>query len=40
VIEVTGRGLLLKEIASETTVDTVRAATGADLSVDAALGRF
>src|SRR3982751_2929129 len=36
VIEVTDRGLLLKEIASETTVDKVRAATGADLVVDAA----
>jgi 3-oxoacid CoA-transferase subunit B len=34
VIEVTGRGLLLKEIASDTTLDQVRAATGADLIVD------
>jgi 3-oxoacid CoA-transferase subunit B len=34
VIEVTGRGLVLKEIASDTTVDNVRAATGADLIVD------
>src|SRR5437764_8242532 len=34
VIEVTARGLLLKEIASDTTVDTVRAATGASLLVD------
>jgi 3-oxoacid CoA-transferase subunit B len=34
VIEVTDRGLLLKEIASDTTVDKVRAATGADLTVD------
>jgi 3-oxoacid CoA-transferase subunit B len=34
VIEVTPRGLVLKEIASDTTVDTVRAATGADLIVD------
>jgi 3-oxoacid CoA-transferase subunit B len=40
VIEVTDRGLLLKEIASETTVDKVRAATGAELVVDAAVGRF
>jgi 3-oxoacid CoA-transferase subunit B len=34
VIEVTARGLVLKEIASETTVDTVRAATGAELIVE------
>ena len=34
VIEATDRGLLLKEIASDTTVDKVRAATGADLIVD------
>jgi 3-oxoacid CoA-transferase B subunit len=34
VIEVTGRGLLLKEIASDTTLDTVRAATGAELIID------
>jgi len=34
VIEVTGRGLVLKEIAGDTTVDGVRAATGADLIVD------
>ena len=34
VIEVTDRGLLLKEIASDTTVEKVRAATGADLIVD------
>src|SRR3954451_2756085 len=31
VIEVTPRGLVLKEIASDTTVEKVRAATGADL---------
>jgi 3-oxoacid CoA-transferase subunit B len=35
VLEVTPRGLLLKEIASDTTVDKVRQATGADLIVDA-----
>jgi 3-oxoacid CoA-transferase subunit B len=35
VIEVTPRGLVLKEIAADTTVDTVRAATGAALLVDA-----
>jgi 3-oxoacid CoA-transferase subunit B len=34
VIEVTPRGLLLKEIASDTTVEKVRQATGADLIVD------
>ena len=34
VIEVTPRGLLLKEIASDTTIDQVRAATGAELIVD------
>jgi 3-oxoacid CoA-transferase B subunit len=33
VIEVTPRGLVLKEIASDTTVDQVRQATGADLIV-------
>jgi 3-oxoacid CoA-transferase subunit B len=40
VIEVTPRGLSLKEIASDTTVDTVRAATGAPLLVDAVPGTF
>jgi 3-oxoacid CoA-transferase subunit B len=34
VIEVTPQGLVLKEIASDTTVDQVRKATGADLIVD------
>jgi 3-oxoacid CoA-transferase subunit B len=34
VIEVTARGLVLKEIASDTTVEKVRAATGADLIVE------
>jgi 3-oxoacid CoA-transferase subunit B len=34
VIEVTPRGLELKEIAAETTVDAVRAATGAELIVE------
>jgi len=33
VIEVSDRGLVLKEIASDTTIDQVRAATGADLIV-------
>jgi 3-oxoacid CoA-transferase subunit B len=35
VIEVTPRGLVLKEIASDTTIDAVRRATGAELIVDA-----
>ena len=35
VIEVTPRGLVLKEIASDTTLEKVRAATGAELIVDA-----
>ena len=34
VIEVTPRGLVLKEIASDTTLDAVRHATGAELVVD------
>jgi len=40
VIEVTERGLVLREIASDTTVDTVRAATEATLIVDALPGTF
>ena len=40
VIEVTARGLALKEIASDTTIDTVRAATGAHLIVDGTPGTF
>ena len=40
VIEVTPRGLLLKEIASDTTLEQVRAATGAPLIVDATPGVF
>ena len=34
VVEVTPKGLLLREIASDTTLDKVKAATGADLIVD------
>ena len=34
VIEVTPRGLVLKEIASDTTLDAVRKATGAELIVE------
>lgn len=40
VIEVTDRGLLLKEIAEDTTVDAVRAATGAALALPEKVGRF
>jgi 3-oxoacid CoA-transferase subunit B len=40
VIEVTPRGLVLKEMASGTTLDAVRKATGADLIVDAPPGTF
>jgi 3-oxoacid CoA-transferase subunit B len=40
VIEVTPRGLALKEIASDTTVDKVRAATGAPLRVDGTPATF
>src|SRR6478672_6570552 len=40
VIDVTGRGLVLKEIASDTTIEKVRAATGAELLVDGAPGTF
>jgi 3-oxoacid CoA-transferase subunit B len=40
VIEVTDRGLAVKEIASDTTVERVRAATGAQLIVDGTPGVF
>jgi 3-oxoacid CoA-transferase subunit B len=40
VIEVTPRGLLLKEIASDTTIEKVRAATGAELIVDGSVGQM
>jgi 3-oxoacid CoA-transferase subunit B len=40
VIEVTPRGLVLKEIAADTTVEKVRAATGAELIVDGPLAIF
>ena len=40
VIDVTPQGLLLKEIASDTTLDAVIAATGARLIVTEPLGRF
>jgi 3-oxoacid CoA-transferase subunit B len=40
VIEVTPRGLVLKEIASDTTLDAVRKVTGADLIVESTPGTF
>jgi 3-oxoacid CoA-transferase B subunit len=40
VIEVTPRGLVLKEIASGTTLDAVRKATGADLIVEGTPATF
>ena len=40
VIEVTPRGLVLKEIASDTTVEKVREATGADLILNGTPGVF
>ena len=40
VIDVTGRGLVLREIAEGATVDQVRAATGAELIVDATPAEF
>src|SRR5437588_3328608 len=40
VIEVTPKGLVLREIASDTTVDAVRKATGATLHVDGEPARF
>ncbi len=40
VIEVTPEGLLLREVAADTTVDRVKAATGADLIVPDKVGTF
>ncbi|MEW6321456.1 MAG: CoA transferase subunit B [Acidobacteriota bacterium] len=40
VIDVTAEGLVLREIAEDTTEEAVRAATGAALRVEGALGRF
>jgi 3-oxoacid CoA-transferase subunit B len=40
VIDVTAQGLVLREIASDTTLDAVIAATGATLTVAEPLGRF
>ena len=40
VIDVTPRGLVLREVASDTTVDAVKAATGADLIITQSVGTF
>ena len=40
VIDVTPEGLVLKEIAADTTVDAVRSATGAELIVTGKPGVF
>jgi len=40
VIDVTPKGLVLREIAADTTLDQVKAATGATLHVEGALGTF
>jgi 3-oxoacid CoA-transferase subunit B len=40
VIDVTDKGLVLKEIASDTTLDAVKAATGATFTIAEPLGRF
>src|SRR5438552_1818955 len=40
VIEVTPQGLVLREAAADTTAENIRAATGADLIVPAAVGTF
>jgi 3-oxoacid CoA-transferase subunit B len=40
VMEVPPRGLVLKEIASDTTLDAVRTATGADLIIEGEVGSF
>ena len=40
VIDVTPQGLVLREVAEDTTVEAVRAATGATLHVRGEVGRF
>src|SRR5687767_9357339 len=40
VIEVTSRGLLLREVAADTNVDAVRQATGATLNTEGTVGTF
>ena len=39
-IEVTPKGLVLREIAADTTLDQVKAATGATLLVEGDVGTF
>jgi 3-oxoacid CoA-transferase subunit B len=39
-IDVTPKGLVLREIAADTTVDLVKAATGATLQIDKHVGTF
>jgi 3-oxoacid CoA-transferase subunit B len=40
VIDVTPRGLVLREIASDSTIDAVRQATGAPLEIEGTVGAF
>ena len=40
VIDITPDGLVLREIAQDTTIETVRAATGATLKIEEPVGRF
>jgi 3-oxoacid CoA-transferase subunit B len=40
VIDVTPGGLVLREVATDTTIELVRAATGAPLTLAAEVGRF
>jgi 3-oxoacid CoA-transferase B subunit len=40
VMEVTPKGLVLKEVAADTTIDAVRQATGATLIIDGTPGTF
>jgi 3-oxoacid CoA-transferase subunit B len=40
VIDVTPKGLVLREIAEDTTVEAVKAATGATLHIEGSVGRF
>ena len=40
VIDVTPKGLVLREIAADTTLDEVRAATGATLLTEGEVGTF
>jgi len=40
VIEVTPKGLVVREIATDTTIDAVKKATGASLQIEGEPGRF